>query len=503
MISLFSSKPSGSNSTETFAGRAGLTKLVMRAQGRLAFLGCFGAIAALAQISQFQHVVVIVQENRTPDNLFQGLCVPPYGTASSCSITPSASQYDIQTDAWITKYSEHGFIRPATIPLANKYDLSHAHSAFVAMCDADMVRGVCKMDGAAAIACTGTCPKQAPFRYVDNSTGILNPYLDLATQYGWANYMFQTNQGPSFPAHQFLFGGTSAPSAADDAAGIFAADNPGGASTDAGCAAPAGTTVAVIDPSGKEDSKIYPCFEHQTVADVLPLTITWRYYAPSAGSIWTAPNAIQHICQSTGQGGTCAGQDWTNNVDLTPANVLRDIANCNLRSVSWVIPSGQNSDHANVNDGGGPSWVASIVNAIGSSASCDSNTGYWKNTAILIVWDDWGGWYDHEPPTILSLPEGDYQYGFRVPLIAVSAYTPAGYINNVRHDFGSILRFVEFNFGITQGSLNFADARASTDLTEFFNLTKPPRVFKTIHAQKSVKFFLNDKRKATDPDDDQ
>ena len=67
------------------------------------------------------------------------------------------------------------------------------------------------MDGAARVACTGTCPAKPQFRYVDNSTGILNPYLDIATQYGFANYMFQTNQGPSFPAHLYLFGGTSAP----------------------------------------------------------------------------------------------------------------------------------------------------------------------------------------------------------------------------------------------------------------------------------------------------
>ena len=181
--------------------------------------------------------------------------------------------------------------------------------------------------------------------------------------------------------------------------------------------------------------------------------------------------------------------------------MLTDIANCNLRSVSWVIPTGANSDHARANDGGGPSWVASIVNAIGNSTSCDGNTGYWNNTAILITWDDWGGWYDHESPTILAQPEGDYQYGFRVPLIFVSAYTPYGYINNIRHDFGSVLRFVEFNFGIPPGSLNFADARAKTDLTGFFDLTKPPRANQTIPAPKDAAFFLHDKRKATDPDD--
>jgi phospholipase C len=468
---------------------------------RVLALVCWCSLFLHAQIASFQHVVVIVQENRTPDNLFQGLCEPPFGSAASCSTQPSGSQYDIQRGTWSDKYSKNGVIVPRTVPLANSYDLSHAHTAFLSMCDADGKSGVCKMDGAAKIACSGTCPRQPQFRYVDNSSGILNPYLMLATQYGWANYMFQTNQGPSFPAHQFLFGGTSAPTTADDAAGIFASENMTGDAAVAGCTALATTTVEVINPTGGENSKIYPCFEHQTMADILPSALTWKYYAPSAGSIWTAPNAISHICESTGPGGKCAGQGWASNVDLKPADVLTDIANCNLRSVSWVIPSGLNSDHASSNDGGGPSWVAAIVNAIGTSTACDGNTGYWKNTAILITWDDWGGWYDHVAPTILALPQGVYQYGFRVPMIVVSAYTPAGYINNTRHDFGSILRFIQYNFGIPQGSLNFADARATTDLQAFFNLSATPRTYKSVPAPKTAYFFLHDKRKQTDPDD--
>jgi len=463
-------------------------------------------VALNAQIPSFQHIVVIVQENRTPDNLFQGLCSPPYGTAGSCGETPNnpaataIPKYDIQTMNWLDKTSPTGVTQPSPVALANKYDLSHAHTAFVQMCDANSA-GACQMDGAAKIACSGSCSPRAQFRYVDNSKGLLNPYLDLATQYGWANMMFQTNQGPSFPAHQFIFGGTSAPSAADDKAGIYASENISGASKVAGCAAPPGTTVELIDPTG-ENQKIYPCFEHSTMADLLHSNLTWRYYAPSPGSIWTAPNAIQHICQSTGMGGKCDGSDWNNNVDLTPADVLRDIASCNLRSISWVIPTGANSDHAHVNDGGGPSWVASIVNAIGASTTCDNNTGYWDNTAIVITWDDWGGWYDHEAPSFLPQPFGDYQYGFRVPLIFVSAYTPKGYINDVRHDFGSILRLLEHNFGIVQGSLHFADERSSSDFTLFYDLTKAPRAFQPIAAPKNANFFLNDKRKATDPDDD-
>ena len=469
--------------------------------------------AVQAQISHFQHVIVIVQENRTPDNLFQALCLPPFGTSTSCSTTPTLAQYDIKTSNWLDKHSPTGFTQPAPVPLGIDYDLGHSHLNFTRMCDKNPA-GACLMDGAGDVTCNGTCPTKPQFKFVQytNTDQTIKPYLELATQYGWANYLFQTNQGPSFPAHQFLFGGTSAPNAGDDAIGTFAAENtvPPGVS---GCIAAAGTTVALIDSNGNENQTIYPCFEHQTVPDLaFPVATSWRYYAPGAGSIWTAPNAISHICQpNMPTGGQCVGADWVNNVDLTPADVLTDIGNCALRKITWVIPTGPNSDHAgNHLTTGGPSWVASIVNAIGNSwANSNHQCDYWGSnsnnpndaTAIFITWDDWGGWYDHEAPTILPSPQGGYQYGFRVPLVVVSAYTPHS-INNVRHDFGSILRFIEQNFGVMEGALNFADLRSNGDLTGFFKLTQPPRSFQNIMAPKDAKFFLEDKTPSTDPDDD-
>jgi len=86
--------------------------------------------------------------------------------------------------------------------------------------------------------------------------------------------------------------------------------------------------------------------------------------------------------------------------------------------------------------------------------------------------------------------------------VVISAYTPQGYVDNARHDFGSILRFVEHNFGIPEGALNFADQRATTDLTEFFNLTQLLRSFKLIPAPLGEKFFLNDKSPMEPPDTD-
>ncbi|HYM74516.1 MAG TPA: alkaline phosphatase family protein [Candidatus Dormibacteraeota bacterium] len=465
---------------------------------------CAALSVAGAQISNFQHIIVVIQENRTPDNLFQGLCVPPYGKSTSCSTTPTGSQYDIQTSNWKDKTSTTGVTKPGPVKLANGYDLGHKHSSFTDLCDVNAA-GVCLMDGAALNNCVGACPTKPPFKFVDNTTGIVNPYLDIATQYGWANYMFQTNQGPSFPAHQFLFGGTSAPSASDDAIGTFAAENvaPDIKGTVAGCIALQTTTVSVITTAG-ETTKIYPCFEHETLSDLLDSAgISWKYYTGGTGSIWTAPNAINHICQpSQPYGGSCTGPDWVKNVvPNNPKQVLSDISKCSLPAVSWVIPSQANSDHPQYNTGGGPSWVASIVNQIGNNKKCANGELYWDNTAILITWDDWGGWYDHEPPTFLAPPQGDYQYGFRVPLLVVSAYTSAAYVDNTRYDFGSVLRFIEQNFGIAEGALNFADARSTTNLTAFFSLTQPPRVFTTIPSPLDANYFINDPTPFGDPDD--
>jgi phospholipase C len=188
---------------------------------------------------------------------------------------------------------------------------------------------------------------------------------------------------------------------------------------------------------------------------------------------------------------TCTGPDWTGanpKVVLNQAQVLTDIANNQLPQVSWVIPNGAESDHALSNDGSGPSWVASVVNAIGGSA-------YWSNTAIILTWDDWGGWYDHVSPPILN----SYEYGFRVPMIVISPYAKPGYVSKVTHDFGSILKFTEETFNLP--SLGYADASAD-DLSDCFNFNQTPLQFQSIAAPLGAEYFLNDKRPPTDPDND-
>src|SRR5271166_2823917 len=217
----------------------------------LFLLGFFGTILVHAQISSFQHIIIVIQENRSPDNMFQGLCTSPFGNSNSCSTKPTGSQYDILTSNWLDKTSSTGVTQPTSIALANTYDVSHSHDGFTTTCDINSM-GVCRMDGAAETTCTGTCATNPHFKYVLNTDSILNPYLTLATSYGWANFMFQTNQGPTFPSHQFLFGGTSAPSAADDAIGTFASSNmfPTGNNPIAGCIALSTIHVDLVEANG-------------------------------------------------------------------------------------------------------------------------------------------------------------------------------------------------------------------------------------------------------------
>ena len=465
-------------------------KLTPRSLTYLLVLTAFSTTPAGAQNfnTPIQHVIVIVQENRTPDNLFGAdLALIAAGAhlvqIGFCKGTP------IQLTPW---------------RLDACFDPNHYHNpGWVDSYDGGRMDGACGVR-ADKSACTGSqklprcqdadvhyCPQ---YTIVDNSTGLLNPYFKLAAQYGFANYMFQTNQGPSFPAHQFLFSGSSEPIAPpNDFYKWFASDDGVG---EIGCTASADTVVEDVNPRNGSESPRYtppgntagfPCYDHRTLSDVLDDSgISWSYYSDGAAAAWTAPKAISHICQpSQKTGGVCTGSAFQpgGSVQQNPGQVLLDLGvngtgtqNCQLRQMSWVIPDGNWSDHPGaVGHDGGPSWVAAIVNAVGgyynSGTLLPVQCNYWANTAILVTWDDWGGFYDDVNPiqTMGAGYPGDndngkfYVYGFRVPLLVVSPFAKPGYIsgppanpncpNFYCHDFGSILNFIEYVFGQGGSSL--------------------------------------------------
>ncbi len=387
-----------------------------------------------AKSSPITHIVIIFQENRTPDDLFQGV--------------PGA---DIATTALD---SEGQTVSLQPISLAAPYDLSHGSGAFID----DYDNG--KMDG---------FDKKLPLKYHLRPYGYaplseVQPYFDMATTYAFADRMFQTNQSGSFPAHQYIVSGTSSalPNTTDETSSNGLNGKHLTQPAPVGCDAPKSSVVETIDKnSGQTGPNEFPCFERPVLSDLLDARhITWRYYQHDLGvGLWHAFDAINHVRY---------GPDNANIISPSQT-ILTDISNKKLPGVSWVMPPSEAySDHSGSRSAKGPAWVAAVVNAVGKSQ-------YWNSTAILILWDDWGGWYDHVSPPIYN----HYELGFRVPLVIVSPYAKKGYVSHTQHEFGSILKFAEETYGL--GSLNTTDVRAD-DLMDSFDFTQNPRKFTPIKA---------------------
>ena len=453
---------------------------------------------------KFNHVVIIFQENRTPDNLFQDSVLIGRGA-------------DIQNFG----YAHDGTKIPLTsTSLQTTFDLGHSHLSFLNACQWNGTQ--CAMTGSDLVPCVGTCPPTPQFEYVQASD--VQPYYTMARTYTFSDRMFQTNQGPSFPAHQYIISGTSATCVpggtcpGSTTPTTFVADNPSGnvrsdGTVWAGCLAPPNSIVNLVDTSQPFPNHTLSyltgpeCFEHATLTDLLDAKgLSWKYYAPVPGSIWTSPDTIQHICQPTGAADSlvCSGPAWTNanpNVVMegTAAQVVTDIQGGQLAAVTWVIPAGQASDHANGNQGLGPSWVASIVNAIGQSS-------FWADTAIIVTWDDWGGWYDHVAPPLhnTGASPNSYEFGFRVPMIFISPYAKSAYVSHQQNDFGSILKFIEQTFSLAQidPAVGYADSYALGDLSDCYDLTQTPLKFTPVSAPVGANFFINSKERPLPPDTD-
>ncbi|MBV9055271.1 MAG: hypothetical protein JO078_12680 [Candidatus Eremiobacteraeota bacterium] len=404
------------------------------------------------------HVIIIVQENRSFNNLFYGF---PGATTAKYG------------------YDERGQrIKLKPVGLETTWDISHDSTNFFAACNGTgSIPGTnCRMNGfdkepwGCGHSKAQPCPnKHPPYSYVPSSE--TTPYFAMAKQYVLADQMYASNfDASSFISHQYIIA-AQAESAVDYPFGAWGC--PGGSPDKIGMVGPQRQI-----PDGHERA----CWNPTTLGDELDAAgISWAYYAVSYGSmpgLWSAYQAIQHVYY---------GPDWKNDVISPPSQVLSDISAGKLRSVVWVTPTWQNSDHAGSASKTGPSWVTSVVNAIGESP-------YWKSCAIFILWDDYGGWYDPEPPAY-----ADYDgLGFRLPLLIISPYAEAGHVSHVHYEHGSILRFVEDAFGL--GRLAASDARANSPAKDAFDFYKPARKFVPLRAPFDRRFFLNQRPDFHAPD---
>jgi phospholipase C len=387
------------------------------------------------------HVIVVIQENRTVDNLFGG-----FPGADTVSTAPT---------------QDRGTVALRPVRLEEGPDPDHSHYNFLKQYDHGRMDG---FDGVAAGNWGGSAIRPSDgLAYVPADQ--TRPYRDLARQFTFGDRMFQSNSGPSFPAHLYLIAGTSLGMSENPSAvnvSVWGCDGPAAALTDRLADDDPG---AVDGPNGPDAPKLQnplaPCVDMPTLGDLLSAhNVSWTYYAPRiasvTGDIWSAYDAIKHIRY---------GGDWTHVV--SPENtILDDIRQNRLAQVSYVVPNFRESDHAALTDGSGPDWVASIANTLGASP-------YWKDTALVVTWDDWGGFYDHVKP-----PHRDRMgMGFRVPLIVASPYARSGYVSHTTYEFGSIVRFIEDTFGV--GSLGQTDA-TSNSIADTLDLTAAPRAYTAI-----------------------
>jgi phospholipase C len=431
-----------------------------------------GSYAALghitpAQASQrFKYVIVIVQENRSFDNMFHDF---PGANSADTGKGHEGKTYTLQ-------------------PIALKWPwvLNHSHSQFLQDYDYGKMDGFdgmiegwvhgCK-DFRNHPACWRYYPqqkyKQMAYSYVKESD--IEPYWTMAKDYALGDNTFTSNSGPTFPAHQYYIAGQS------DHASEVPSLNPWG------CDGPPSSIVVKLaygystlphdfsKATGHEVNGPHPCFDYKaTIADLLDAKkISWRYYVskPITSSLngFDAVKAVRY------------GPDWANmEVDTT---FFDDVKNGDLAHVSWVTPEPLESDHPGPDSGDkGPAWVASVVNAVGKSK-------YWNNCAIFIMWDDWGGWYDHvTPKQIPDVVTHAYEgLGFRTPLIVISPYVKTHYISHQQYELVSSMSFIEKVFDL--GNLGLADARAQP-FDDFFNESHKPAPFQPIPSQFDAHYFV-------------
>jgi len=247
-------------------------------------------------------------------------------------------------------------------------------------------------------------------------------YWEYARRYTLCDRFFSSLSGPSEPNHLYTV--------AADSGGLV--NNPG--------------------PNIGRKEGVY---NFKTAAELLQSNgISWKYYDekpdPRDHSLWNPLPGFKNFTPDS---------DLMKN--LVPlADFFTDIENNRLPSVCWIVPNKEDSEHPPQDSARGMWHVTKLVNAI-------MNSPYWKDTAIIVTWDDYGGFYDHVAP-----PKVDkYGYGFRVPGLVISPYARAGFIDHTQFDFTSPLKLIETRFNLPP--LTERD-RAANDMLTCFDFKQQP-----------------------------
>ncbi len=432
-----------------------------------AFAGCNSSNAIPpnhpASATPIKHVIIMMQENRSFNNVFAGFPGADTAMSGPCVKEPWCKTGTAKLTSVTLETTNH---------LGLGTDIDHSHHGFEVECDFDKAAGQCRNDAFDKIrfgeSGNGPPAKLYPYAYIERSE--TKAYWDFAKRYSLADHFFFTDTASSFIAHQMILSGTVALN--DDESET---DQP--SNQPWGCDAYPGTYTFVLHKNGTETANgPFPCFtQWGTMADLLDArNVSWKYYVASlhgdfSGGVWNGFDAIAKVrCGKykvpVKGPNDCIGYGsaWSH-ISSPNTTFFTDIKNGSLPQVSWVIPILADSDHPASGCNHGPHWVTSVVDAVGKSK-------YWNDTAIVLLWDDWGGWYDPIPPAQTNYTS----LGFRVPLVVLSPYARTDYVSKTDYQYGSILKWIEQNFGL--GSLHTTD-ETSTSIGDMLNYTQKPTPF--------------------------
>jgi phospholipase C len=423
-------------------------------------------LAPGADIHNIQHVVVIMQENRSFDSYFG-----TYPGANGIAMTGGVP------DACLPSSVTIACIRPYHNPADLSSGGPHASKNELADVNAGAMDGFQKQAETATLTCvTPTDPGCRAGTAVDvmgyHDAGEIPNYWQYAQNYVLQDQLFESETGWSLPAHQSLVSGWAASCTSADPMSCQSSPSGGALPPDSQ------TKLPITTPT-------YPWTDLTWLLH--KNNVPWKYYV-TQGNEPDCQNPSAIICAPVVQNAKTPGiwnpLPWFS--DVAQDNQLGNITSTStfyadaqagtLPAVSWVTPSSAVSEHSPARISDGQAYTTSLINAVMSGPN-------WSSTAIFLSWDDWGGFYDHvRPPTVDTLG-----YGLRVPGLVISPYARQGYIDHQTLSFDAYLKFIEDDFlggaridPTTDGRPDSRpDVRENNttlgDLTTEFDFTQPPR----------------------------
>jgi phospholipase C len=382
-------------------------------------------------IHKIKHVIVIMQENRSFDSYFGTF--PGADGIPMRNGTPTVCVPDPKTGICVRPYVDHADVNGGG-----------PHSLSNAVAD---INGT-KMDGFIGQAESGrrgcliitdpACTNSSTDDVMGYHTAADIPnYWTYAQDFVLQDHMFEPNASWSLPAHLFLVSEWSADCTKDN--------------DPSSCVNSPQTRPRDRPPNFPAvyggATRTTPFYAWTDLTYLLHRSqVSWGYYVV-AGTEPDCENPAAETCAPVRQLASTVGiwnplpyfdtvkQDHQLGNIQSVDRFYTQAKDGTLPAVSWVVPSGDVSEHPPSPISFGESYVTSLVNAVMRSPD-------WDTSAIFLAWDDWGGFYDHVVPPAVD----ENGYGLRVPAIVISPYAKRGYVDHQTLSFDAYDKFIEDDF---------------------------------------------------------